>query len=75
MKNNLTELLNNYSREQIEELYIKKNLPKNIVAQQLNLTQHSLSKLLREYNIKKSKELVKALRESTCVDKYGVARS
>ena len=73
MKNNLTELLNNYSREQIEELYIKKNLPKNIVAQQLNLTQHSLSKLLREYNIKKSKELVKALRESTCVDKYGVA--
>lgn len=72
MNNKINKLLTTITKEEIEELYIKQNLSKEQVANKLNLSLWSLSNLLKQYKIRKSKDSVRALREQTCINKYGV---
>lgn len=59
-------------KEQIIEFYIKQNLSKKEVQEKLNLTNHTLSKLLEVFEIKKDKDMILAKRRQTCLNKYGV---
>lgn len=72
MNNKINKLLTTINKETIIDLYINQNLSKEETAKQLNITMWSLSNLLKQYNIKKSKDNIKELRERTCVDRYGV---
>ncbi len=72
MNNKINSLLTSINIDTIEDLYIKQNLDKKTVAKSLNISLWSLSNLLKQYKITKSKDLIKKTREQTCIEKYGV---
>lgn len=53
-------------------LYIEKNLSKTVICQYFNFGKTKLTKLLKEYGIKRDKNVSKKNREMTCLKKYGV---
>lgn len=56
----------------IRDLYITQNLSPSIIEDKLDITHFIFCKCLKEYNIVKSKELIKKCRETTNLEKYGV---
>lgn len=60
------------TKEQVEELYITKNLNKKEVSEILNIGLSGLSNLLKEYGITKERDKIVAKRKQTNIVKYGV---
>ena len=65
------ELLTNYSKEFIFDLYINKNMSKSEISNYTGLKEYSINFLLNYYNIIKSKDLLLEKRKQTCIQKYG----
>lgn len=65
------ELLTNYSKEFIFDLYINKNMSKSEISAYTGLKEYSINFLLNYYNIIKSKDLLLEKRKQTCIQKYG----
>ena len=72
MNNKINKLLNTYSRDQIENLYINQNLTKRDLCEKLAAGMSTISKLLTEYNLRKAPENVVANRKATSLKRYGV---
>lgn len=65
-------LISNNIKEEIKELYLNQNKTKKEVCCILGLSDHTLSKVLKELGIRKSKEDIVNLRKQTNLTKYGV---
>lgn len=57
----------------LKEHYIINNKNKQSIANELDVSMVCLSKILKKFNIKKSKKLVAEQRKQTCLEKYGVS--
>ena len=71
MNNKINKYKEIISKEMIEDLYIKKNLSKEEVQKELNLSRALLSGLIKFYDIKKSSLLIKEKQKETLLNKYG----
>ena len=60
------------TKEKLENLYIKENLPIKELCLKLDISKSSLMRLLKRYNIRKPKELELNNRNKTMINKYGV---
>ena len=60
------------SKNVLEEFYINQNMTKEEICDKFNITNYSLSKLLKEYNLKKDYSSIVKKRQQTCLDRYGV---
>lgn len=58
-------------KNNLKDLYINKNLSKEECCKILNLSNHTLSKLLSELDIRKTKDQILQLRKKTNIEKYG----
>lgn len=72
MKSLLNDALKKVSKETLEHFYIELNLTKQEVAEKLELTPHTLDRVIKEYGIKKPMSLQLEKRKATCMKKYGV---
>lgn len=61
------------TKDSIYNLYIEQNLPPSKIEEILNISHFIFCKSLKEYNIVKSKQLIKECREKTNIEKYGVS--
>lgn len=69
LKNKLIE--NEKLKNKIIDLYINKDLKKDEVAKELNLSLWTLSNLFKAFNIQKNKNAILNKRKQTCLEKYG----
>lgn len=72
MNNKINKLLATYTREQVEDLYIKQNLTKRELCEILHVGTSTISKLLSAYDLHKSTDNIVATRRSTNLKRYGV---
>ena len=61
-----------FSKEQIEELYIVKNLTREEVCETLHCSLRCFNRHRDFYNIEKKEEAIKSSRERRCEAKWGV---
>ena len=67
-----TDKYNFITKEQLEQLYIKANLPREEVAKKLNVPEYVVKRKCQKFGIKKSSDLhVQNIRKA-CLEKYGV---
>lgn len=67
-----TDKYNFITKEQLEQLYIKANLPREKVAKKLNVPEYVVKRKCQKFGIKKSSDLhVQNIRKA-CLEKYGV---
>lgn len=67
-----TDKYNCITKEQLEQLYIKANLPREEVAKKLNVPEYVVKRKCQKFGIKKSSDLhVQNIRKA-CLEKYGV---
>ena len=67
-----TDKYNFVTKEQLEQLYIKANLPREEVAKKLNIPEYVVKRKCQKFGIKKSSDLhVQNIRKA-CLEKYGV---
>lgn len=67
-----TDKYNFITKEQLEQLYIKANLPREEVAKKLNVPEYVIKRKCQKFGIKKSSDLhVQNIRKA-CLEKYGV---
>ena len=67
-----TDKYNFITKEQLEQLYIKTNLPREEVAKKLNVPEYVVKRKCQKFGIKKSSDLhVQNIRKA-CLEKYGV---
>lgn len=59
-------------KEDLEYLYVKKELPTSILLKFFNIGKTTFKKWLKYYEIKRSKSISSKLREITCLKRYGV---
>ena len=69
LKNKLIE--NEELKNKIIDLYINKDLKKDEVAKELNLSLWTVSNLFKAFNIQKNKNAILNKRKQTCLEKYG----
>ena len=60
------------SKDTLFDLYIVKNLSPTEIEKELTISHSSFTKYIKEFNIVKSKELIKECRKRTNLLKYGV---
>ena len=60
-----------YTIEELEDLYIKQNIPQVVLAQKLNITRTSLIQIIKHFELFKDPEVVKKNRKQAIFDKYG----
>lgn len=67
-----TDKYNFITKEQLKQLYIKANLPREEVAKKLNVPEYVVKRKCQKFGIKKSSDLhVQNIRKA-CLEKYGV---
>lgn len=60
------------SEEELRALYLNQNKSKAEIAEMFDIAISTLSSLFQKYNIKKDSSQIVALRQQTCLEKYGV---
>ncbi len=75
MNNQKDNIIEDKLYTEILRVYIEENNTKEDTAKILNISMWYLSKLMREYNIKKDKSLILEMRKKTCLDRYGYEHS
>ena len=60
------------SEEQLRDLYLNQNKSKAEIAEMFDIAISTLSSLFQKYSIKKDSMQIVALRQQTCLEKYGV---
>jgi arginine repressor len=61
------------TKEQLTELYINQNLSKKEIVEKLHVTNWTLSKSIKEYNLRKSPEQIEQCRVNYNLKKYGTS--
>lgn len=59
-------------KEDVEKLYIDKNYTREETAKELGVSLWAVSKIIKEFGLKKSRESASQKRKETCLKKYGV---
>ena len=67
-----TDKYNFITKEQLEQLYIKANLPREEVAKKLNVPEYVVKRKCQKFGIKKSSDLHVHNIRKACLEKYGV---
>lgn len=67
----VSNLKEEYSKEELEDLYIKQNLPFSKIVEILGTKGQNVRKLLRQYGLVKDKKLIKENIDKTWLERYG----